>query len=78
MLTTAELLAIEARHPVLTEAKRAAIRDAGLTEVRYFLRLTRILTDEALLAEAVRIDPTTTHRLLRQRDVRAATRKARS
>lgn len=78
-MSVAELLAFEARFPTLTEGKRAAIRtELGITELRYFLTLTRMLADEALLAEAIRIDPTTTHRLLRQRDERAATRKARS
>lgn len=80
MMTVAELLDLEAAHPApaITEAKRLAIRRAGTTPTRYYLALTRMLTDEALLAEAFQHDPTTTHRLLRQRDARAEARKART
>ncbi|MFF2274189.1 DUF3263 domain-containing protein [Agromyces sp. NPDC058136] len=77
MLPVAVLLALETAHPQLSEAKRAAIRKLGVTGPRYFLDLTRMLANTDLLSEALRLNPTTTHRLLRQRDERAETRKAR-
>jgi len=78
MATVAQLLAIEARHPGNTHEKWQAIKDElGVSPVRYYLDLVRMLNDEQQLAEALRTDPTTTNRLLRMRDERATTRKAR-
>lgn len=79
MIPVAILLDFELRHPSMSQAKYQAIRaEIHVSPVRYYQQLTQVLTDEALLAEALQHDPTTTHRLLRQRDARAAARKART
>lgn len=70
-----ELLTFEAAHPDPRHGhKEEAIRrDLHLTPARYWQLLLRLIDTE----QALRIDPTTTHRLRRIRDDRNADRARR-
>lgn len=80
MSNVTRLIDFEAKHPGPAQGRKyLAIQDElHVTLTRYYFRLNRILADEALLAEAMQHDPTTTQRLIRAREERAATRRKRT
>lgn len=70
----AALLAFEERWPVHSGSKEEAIRgELGLSVVRYYLRLDRLIDGESALAH----EPMLTGRLRRLRDGRRALRMQR-
>lgn len=73
-VTPADLLAFEARHPILTPDKGERIRrELGITPTRYFVLLARA----AASAEGIAADPLTARRVRELAERRAATRQRR-
>jgi hypothetical protein len=76
--TIAQVIDFETKHPKHTPAKEALMRPTfGYGAARYYQRLNFILTTSVLLTQALEHNPTTTQRLLRQIEERAAARLTR-